>query len=409
MVLIISKAKQIIFLLIYYISPIIVSIIYWFEEPVTLLLSDRDFSDNLMNRTGSILGIFAFIWMCFNILIALKFKLIEESFSLEALFKFHITMSTVALCLSIVHFPLSSMGRSLSDMLVRTGRIGFMIFFALMVLAIIFMTNRYIKHSSIANMRAFFAKIKFSYNVNKFLHNLMLLGVVMSYGHTVLSLTVESSSLMNLVYTLFTFTTVIGWVYRKIIRSKSDPYISRKASWDILATGKIQNRDDVWALKLIQTNPSLYPCVQCGSCTATCPVSDVTKGDYNPRKLLKSVLVGSKDKILTDKEPNVWDCTQCYSCDEICPQGVKLSELFYFLRNRLAEQKEAPDGFLGEAEIVYNNGVSIPLQSVIQKRRESLNLPSRPEFDLQEIQDLMDMTGFNILVDKSNVKEGEGL
>ena len=384
----VSKAKQAFLLLIYYLSPIIVSIIYWFEEPVPLLIGSRDFSDDLINRAGSILGIFAFIWMCFNVLMVCKFKIIEENFSLEAITKFHARMATIALSLSIIHYPMSLMGRSLPDTLVRTGRIGFAIFFLLMALSLIFMTNVFIKGNIIMKIRASSFKSNFRYNLNKILHNMMLLGVIVIFVHTIFSFTVESSTLMSLVYTFFTFMTAIGWVYHKLIRSKSDPYIYRKASWDILASEKHQNTDNAWALKLIQANPSLYPCLQCGSCTATCPVSDVTKGDFNPRKLLKNVLVGSKDKILADKEPNVWDCTQCYSCDEICPQGVKLSDIFYFLRNKLAEQKEAPEGYLGEAEVVYNNGVSIPLQSVIQKRRDLLKLPSRPKFDLQEIREL---------------------
>ena len=403
-----SKTKKTSLLLIYYLSPIVASIIYWFEEPEPLILTSNDLLLNLIHRAGSMLGIFAFIWMCFNILIAIRFKIIEENFSLEGIIKFHTRMATVALGLSIIHYPMSRWGRTLSQTLMRTGSIGFMIFFTLMVLAIIFMTNRFINRNKIVNMRAFFYKKKFRYNVNKILHNLMLLGVIVIFIHTLFSITSESSILMRIVYSFFTIITFIGWVYHKLIRrfrKVSDPYAYRKASWDILVSEIIQKGDNAWALNLIQNNPSLYPCLQCGSCTATCPVSDITEGDFNPRKIINNLLIGSKDTILIDKEPNVWDCTNCYSCDEICPQGVKLSEIFYFLKNSLAELKEAPDGFLSEAEMVYNFGVSIPPQDVIKKRREILELPSRPENDIQEIQDMMDMAGFNIIVEKSNFKE----
>ncbi|MHA1474883.1 MAG: hypothetical protein ACTSQ5_06820, partial [Promethearchaeota archaeon] len=76
-------------------------------------------------------------------------------------------------------------------------------------------------------------------------------------------------------------------------------------------------------------------------------------------------------------------------------------------KNTIAEQKKAPEGFLGEAEMVYNFGVSIPLQSGIKKRRTLLNLPPRPEFDIQEIQDIMNMSGLKILVEKSDVTENK--
>jgi len=406
-----SKAKQVLLLLIYFLSPIVASIIYWFEEPEPLVFADSDLlMMNLFHRAGSILGIFAFIWMCFNIFVALKIPMVEENFSLEGIIKFHTKMATVALGLSIIHYPMARWRRTLPTTLMRTGSIGFMIFFTLMVLAIIFMTNRFINSNSIVSIRAFSFKKKFRYKINKVLHNLTLLGVIVIYIHAFISITSESSMLMRNVYTFFTFITFIGWFYYKLIRkfrSISDPYVHRKASWDIIASEIIQKKDNTWALKLVQKNPSLYPCLQCGSCTASCPVSDITKGVFNPRKILEDLLIGSRDKILIDKEPNVWDCINCYSCDEICPQGVRLSEIFNFLKNRFAEQKEAPEGFLGEAEMVYNFGVSIPLQSGIKKRREILGLPPRPEFDIQEIQDMMDMAGFNILVEKSNVTENK--
>ncbi len=406
-----SKAKQVLILLIYFLSPIVASIIYWIEEPEPLVFVNNDFPmTNLFHRAGSILGIFAFIWMCFNIFVAIKLPMIEENFSLEGIIKFHTKMTTVALVLSIIHYPLSIMSRTVPTPLMRTGSIGFMIFLTLMVLAIIFMTNRFINSNSIVSIRALSFKKNFRYNFNKTLHNLTLLGVIVIYIHAFISFTSESSMLMRNVYSFFTFITFIGWVYYKLIRkfrSVSDPYVYRKSSWDITDSEIIQKRDNAWALKLVQKNPSLYPCLQCGSCTATCPVSDITKGDFNPRKIIEDLLIGSRDKIIIDKKPNVWDCTNCYSCDEICPQGVRLSDAFNFLKNRFAEQKEAPEGFLGEAEMVYNFGVSIPLQSGIKKRRALLNLPPRPEFDIQEIQDMMDMSGLKTLVEKSNETENK--
>jgi heterodisulfide reductase subunit C len=114
--------------------------------------------------------------------------------------------------------------------------------------------------------------------------------------------------------------------------------------------------------------------------------------------LIQFSLRGLKDKIYIDKEPNVWQCTQCYTCVENCPQHVELPEIIIFLRNKLTELKEAPEGFLGEAKAVYNYGVSIPIQNSIERRRIMLGLPLRQEFDIQEIQDILDMTGLDDLI-----------
>ncbi|MBD3352545.1 MAG: hypothetical protein GF364_13740 [Candidatus Lokiarchaeota archaeon] len=151
-------------------------------------------------------------------------------------------------------------------------------------------------------------------------------------------------------------------------------------------------------------------CYQCTSCTSACPIADITDGKYNPRKLIINALLGLTEKIFVDKDPSVWDCTQCCTCDEICPQHVKLTEIFAFIKNQFAERHEAPEGFLGEARAVYENGLAIPMQSAIKRRRDSLGLSDPPEFDYDELKDIMKMIGLDKLVkkvDKEDNAEGE--
>ncbi len=400
----VSKVKQAFLLLIYFLSPLIVSMIYWFEEPMPFSLNSTNMLMDLLHRTGSILGIFSYVWMCFNIVIMIKIKLIEENFSLDKLIRFHTIMSIIALFLGIIHYPLLSLIGMYPDSQIISGTIGLIIFSVLMLLAIIFMTNRLIKHIRIEKLRVFAYKKKFSYAVNKVLHNVTLVAVFVIFIHTLISHTSARSLLMRAVYFIFFDIAFIGWVCHKIVRKlriESDPYINRMVSWDTKAEiipWLYQGINNDWALQLIKQNPSLYPCLQCGTCTSKCPVSLYTMGEYNSRKLIQCLLKGLKDKIITNMEPNVWQCTQCYTCVENCPQRVELPEIIIFLRNKLTEQGEAPDGFLSEAKVVNDYGVSIPLQNAIIRRREMLGLQPIPEFDLQEIQDVMKMTGFNKLV-----------
>ncbi len=398
-----KKKKQTIVLLIYFLSPIVASIIYYITSSNVEELS-------LLNRVGSTLGILAFIWMCFNILLVCKFKIIEENFSLDGVMKFHTRMSAVAIALASVHYPISfeavcalklfTQGRTLSEV-VYSGGVAWLIFIILMTIALIFMKNG-AEDSFFMMIRNSFFKINIRYNVNKVLHNLTLVAAGMALFHALSSTTSKSSLLMRLVYFFFALITFIGWGYHKIIRRfrpDSDPYMYRKASWDVDTTEIIPKKDKKWALSSIENTPSLYPCLQCGSCTVTCPVSEITEGDFNPRLIIKLLLDGAREKILNEKQPNVWACTHCHSCDEICPQGVHLSNSFNFVRNISAEQKEAPEGFLNEAKNVYLCGEAIPRQDEILKRREILNLPARVKIDMQEIHNIMDMTGFHSLVE----------
>ena len=399
------KIKQALFLVIYYLSPVVASLIYWFEEPNPYSLES---SDLLIHRVGSILGVFSFIWMCFNILIMIRIKLIETNSSLDWILKFHKIMAVIAILSGGIHARAVLFQEPYLTSQVISGAIGSLIIILLMLLALIFMTNRYIKYKIIKNMRISAYKKNFTYPVNKALHNFTILALFIIFIHTLLSYTVKNRMVITSIYFFFFGITFIGWVYHKLIRrlrSESDPFLYRKALWESADPEITQERNMEWVLNLIKQNPSLYPCLQCGSCTNVCPIAEISEGDFNPRKIIRNSLLGLKDRTLIDKIPNVWDCTVCNFCDEICPQHVKLTEIFSFLKNKFAEQKEAPEGFLGEAEVVYKFGVSIPIQNAITERRKRLNLPPPSEYDIQEIQDLMVLTGFDKLVEKPKLQE----
>ena len=66
-------------------------------------------------------------------------------------------------------------------------------------------------------------------------------------------------------------------------------------------------------------------CFLCGTCTAGCPVSEID-GGFNPRKIMRQILHGDKDKTLSDGE--IWKCYQCHTCVAHCPQDVRLRILY---------------------------------------------------------------------------------
>ncbi len=70
-------------------------------------------------------------------------------------------------------------------------------------------------------------------------------------------------------------------------------------------------------------------CYACGSCTGTCPVSQVIP-EFDPRKILHMIILGLKNRLLSSNL--IWYCTGCRNCTFVCPQNVQFSEVVKALR-----------------------------------------------------------------------------
>ncbi len=147
--------------------------------------------------------------------------------------------------------------------------------------------------------------------------------------------------------------------------------------------------------ELIKEDFSLNYCYQCGTCSSSCPVAFVTKGEYNPRKIIEQSLLGLKDMLLKDQKPNVWLCCTCQMCVEECPQNVFLTEIFERLKNKIVLIGEPyPETFKIQAKSVIQNGLAIPLTQPIIRRRDQLGLPNVESANIKELKKLLDATDF---------------
>lgn len=79
-------------------------------------------------------------------------------------------------------------------------------------------------------------------------------------------------------------------------------------------------------------------CLQCGTCTASCPVAPFS--ELGPREIVRLVLTGGRDEVL--RREVVYYCSACYSCAVRCPMGIRLTELVNLLRDRMVELGEGP-------------------------------------------------------------------
>jgi quinone-modifying oxidoreductase, subunit QmoC len=104
----------------------------------------------------------------------------------------------------------------------------------------------------------------------------------------------------------------------------------------------------------------LFSCIQCGTCSATCPVSHYM--DYTPRRIIMMVKEGFKDEVLNCL--TIWLCASCYSCTADCPKEIKITDVMYALKREAIIEglypKRFPTPVLAEEffKMVQKNGRS---------------------------------------------------
>lgn len=89
-----------------------------------------------------------------------------------------------------------------------------------------------------------------------------------------------------------------------------------------------------------QSNTFSY-CFNCKTCTLSCPV--VKNFDHprdtlglEPHHIIHATVLGLADLIFSSKM--LWTCLGCYQCQENCPQGVRVTDVFYELKNLAVQE-----------------------------------------------------------------------
>jgi len=93
--------------------------------------------------------------------------------------------------------------------------------------------------------------------------------------------------------------------------------------------------------RLVPGAERITRCLQCGTCTGSCPVSYAM--DIPPRMLIALFRAGQIEEILRSR--TIWICASCYMCTTRCPQGIKITDLLYALKRTAMDTKLYPERF----------------------------------------------------------------
>lgn len=72
----------------------------------------------------------------------------------------------------------------------------------------------------------------------------------------------------------------------------------------------------------------LRRCIQCGTCSASCP--SASEMDITPRQIWRLAQLGFQEDVLRSKA--IWLCSLCYTCHVRCPRGIPLTETIVRLK-----------------------------------------------------------------------------
>ena len=115
----------------------------------------------------------------------------------------------------------------------------------------------------------------------------------------------------------------------------------------VLSPGEIDPKEKelrdslVRQIKNIPGGESINKCIQCGTCTGSCPVSYTM--DITPREIIALYRAGDIETILSSR--TIWICASCYACTVRCPQGILVTEILYALKRLAIEQEIFPRRF----------------------------------------------------------------
>lgn len=79
------------------------------------------------------------------------------------------------------------------------------------------------------------------------------------------------------------------------------------------------------AVRAIPGGEHLDACFACGTCVSKCMIQQKSEPDYNPRRLIRQVMMGMQEEAF--KNPTTWLCSGCDLCYPACPQEIHISEV----------------------------------------------------------------------------------
>ncbi len=88
---------------------------------------------------------------------------------------------------------------------------------------------------------------------------------------------------------------------------------------------------------------SINSCLQCGTCSVSCPVARYM--DKGPRLLIAMIKADLRDEVMASN--TFWYCASCYQCVVRCPAGIDIADMMYALKRYSVWRGEYKQDMIG--------------------------------------------------------------
>jgi heterodisulfide reductase subunit C len=79
----------------------------------------------------------------------------------------------------------------------------------------------------------------------------------------------------------------------------------------------------------------VFRCMQCGSCSAGCPMH--AQMDIAPNQIWKLLQMGEHRTVMESR--SIWACFACFTCGHRCPKGIDLAKVMEAVRQLLLRKR----------------------------------------------------------------------
>lgn len=200
--------RKAIFFLLYFLSPIL---------PIAAIYQSNPGYYGAAGFVPMVLGATAFTWLNAQLIISARPKLIESTFGLDRMYRFHSLMPIFAIVAAFVHKLLK--GETFEESFkTKLGDAALIIFIIASVLGLVFLIDTLVQKIKPLMYARNFAKTAYigKYNIQKILHNIMVAAVILVFIHVMLSYSAKNTLVMA-VYIAYFGAAMGFYLYHKVI------------------------------------------------------------------------------------------------------------------------------------------------------------------------------------------------